>query len=157
MSTADFTDVNPYSSPTDAPVVDNPSANLSSPSIVSAKNRILLETLFLPGIVCVPLGFAIDVTAIQLVARLVTGLIVAVQVYRWMQLDCQQRGVSQFSSVIILALIFLPGPGVTMAIYFLSSRGLRGFLSILKGIGCLFVLMLVCAVGGALGAFFSTI
>ena len=123
-------DQNPYQSPRNA--WDGESSELSglpAPSFRREKRRLLLIMLLVYAITGALIGaLPADLSGFIEFAAMV---VIVILTLRWCDYDRGEQEVERWSYFGIM-MILCPGPLIVMPIYLLSTRGVRGLLSIAK-------------------------
>jgi hypothetical protein len=85
-------------------------------------------------------GFLAEDSAGIRVIDLASGLIVAILILRWCEIDREERQLSRWRYFVPL-MVLCPGPLILMPTYFFVTRGIGGFAATAKA--CAFVVLMI--------------
>ncbi len=141
---------NPYRSPESA--LDGAALGIPqfySPVYRWEKRRLLFVMLLVYAIAGAMIGaLSEDLTQLITAAASIATIILTL---RWCEYDRRERGLEPWRYFGVM-MILCPGPVVLLPIYFLSTRGMRGFLSIGKTLVFLVVLGVVMVLAELAGS-----
>lgn len=140
---------NPYQSPE---TTQKDAAYLDAPVVCDfayLKRRQLVFLLVVTGMSGYLPGFLAEDSAWIRIIDLASGLIGAILILRWCDIDREERHLSRWRFFVPM-MVLCPGPFVMMPTYLLVTRGLGGFAAIAKKIAFCVLMVVVTTVAFAL-------
>ena len=111
-----------------------------------AKRKILLAILLLFAFSGFFTPLTVGDSLLERGCDLVTAIALAAILLRWCEYDRREHAIRRWRYFAVMMILF-PGPLILMPIYFLATRGWRGFVSILKA-SLWFAMALVALLAG---------
>jgi hypothetical protein len=141
---------NPYQSPVDSSAPAEPDQRSADPIAVSRKHLTLLGMLVLSGIGGLCSGLVPEDPSTLRAIHFVEAILLAGLIVQWCHYDSRERGLPRWRFLPLL-MVFCPGPLFMVPVYLFSTRGARGFLSVILAIALSALLVAVNIFAALLG------